>query len=110
MILLLLDIAKFWSPRTSTFIFPWGEAVVTLEDLAVHGGLAVLGSFVRDKTLPEIYEDVTHLERVRWILNDSKSKKPNFSRWVKHFLEIVPTDDTKQRMILSRGWIMVLSW
>jgi hypothetical protein len=54
MVLLLLDIAKFWSPWMSTFIFPWGEAVVTLEDLAVHGGLPVLGSFVRDKTLPEI--------------------------------------------------------
>jgi hypothetical protein len=46
MILLLLEIAKFWSPRTSTFIFPWGGAV--------YGGLPVLGSFVRDKTLPEI--------------------------------------------------------
>jgi hypothetical protein len=46
MILLLLEIATFWSPRTSTFIFPWGGAI--------HGGLPVLGSFVRDKTLPEI--------------------------------------------------------
>jgi hypothetical protein len=94
----LIEVAKFWSPRTNTFIFPWGEATVTLEDLAVLGGLPVLGSSVRGKQLPEIQADAKELERIRWILNDSKSKKPNFSGWVKHFLEIVPTDDTKQRL------------
>ncbi|CAO2148981.1 unnamed protein product [Urochloa humidicola] len=94
----LLEIAKFWSPRTNTFIFPWGEATITLEDLAVLGGLPVLGSSVRDKPLPEVQDDVKELDRVRWILNGSKSKKPTFSGWIKHFLDRMPTDGTGERV------------
>ncbi|PKI67680.1 hypothetical protein CRG98_011893 [Punica granatum] len=30
---LLLSLAQRWSPETNTFIFPWGEATITLEDV-----------------------------------------------------------------------------
>ncbi|RLM70104.1 hypothetical protein C2845_PM17G07720 [Panicum miliaceum] len=98
----LLEIAKFLSPRTNTFIFPWGEATVTLEDLAVLGGLPALGSCVRDEddtpTPPKVQEDVNELNSVRWSLNGSKYKKPTFSGWVKHFLEDMATDDKRERI------------
>ena len=32
---LLVEITKFLSPETNTFVFPWGEATVTLQDIAV---------------------------------------------------------------------------
>jgi len=94
----LLEIAKFWSPRTNTFIFPWGEATVTLEDLAVLGGLPVLGSCVREKPTPVVQEDVNELKIVRCNLNASKYKKPTFSGWVKYFLEDMPTDRKGERI------------
>ncbi|CAN6820083.1 unnamed protein product, partial [Brassica oleracea] len=41
---LLLGIAEKWSPDTNTFIFPWGEATITLEDVTFLLGFSVLGS------------------------------------------------------------------
>ncbi|CAL4942919.1 unnamed protein product [Urochloa decumbens] len=41
---LLLQLVPFWSPKTNTFVFPWGEATVTLEDAAVLAGLPLAGS------------------------------------------------------------------
>ncbi|GLT59408.1 hypothetical protein SLA2020_322280 [Shorea laevis] len=41
---LILGVAERWSPETNTFIFPWGEATITLEDVMICGGYSVLGS------------------------------------------------------------------
>ncbi|XP_020867948.1 uncharacterized protein LOC110224840 [Arabidopsis lyrata subsp. lyrata] len=41
---LVLDVAEKWCPDTNTFVFPWGEATITLEDVMVLSGLSVLGS------------------------------------------------------------------
>ncbi|OMP04444.1 hypothetical protein COLO4_09639 [Corchorus olitorius] len=43
---LVLALAEMWCPSTNTFIFPWGEATITLEDLMVSGGYSVLGESV----------------------------------------------------------------
>ncbi|GMY24748.1 serine/threonine-protein phosphatase 7 long form homolog [Fagus crenata] len=47
---LVLGLAEKWCPKTNTFIFPWGEATVTLEDMMVLGGYSVLvatyGAFI----------------------------------------------------------------
>lgn len=40
---MLLGLAEFWSPETNTFVFPWGEATITLEDVMVLGGFSALG-------------------------------------------------------------------
>ena len=40
---LLLGLADKWCLETNTFIFPWGEATITLEDILV-AGYSVLGS------------------------------------------------------------------
>ncbi|KAL3736317.1 hypothetical protein ACJRO7_025301 [Eucalyptus globulus] len=41
---LVLGLAQNWCPDTNTFVFPWGEATVTLEDVMVLGGYSVWGS------------------------------------------------------------------
>ncbi|XP_024006134.1 uncharacterized protein LOC18010886 [Eutrema salsugineum] len=41
---LILGIAEKWCPETNTFVFPWGEATITLEDVMVLLGFSVLGS------------------------------------------------------------------
>ncbi|KAI6690535.1 hypothetical protein NL676_027363 [Syzygium grande] len=41
---LVLGLAQRWCPGTNTFVFPWGEATITLEDVMVLGGYSVWGS------------------------------------------------------------------
>ncbi|KAM3278401.1 hypothetical protein ACQJBY_045956 [Aegilops geniculata] len=84
---LLLQLAGFWSGETNTFVFPWGEATVTLEDMAVLGGLPLLGGPVWSRLPDELRGDVDALQAVRVALNWSKSKKVNYTLWVKHFIE-----------------------
>ncbi|KAJ4917713.1 Plant mobile domain protein family [Raphanus sativus] len=43
---LVMGVAERWCPDTKTFLFPWGEATVTLEDVMVLLGFSVLGSSV----------------------------------------------------------------
>ncbi|KAM7250723.1 hypothetical protein ACFE04_022606 [Oxalis oulophora] len=40
---LLLSLAQKWNPTTNTFVFPWGEATLTLEDVLILGGYSVTG-------------------------------------------------------------------
>ncbi|XP_040246868.1 uncharacterized protein [Aegilops tauschii subsp. strangulata] len=84
---LLLQLAGFWSAETNTFVFPWGEATVTLEDMAVLGGLPLLGRPVWLRLPDELRGDVDALQAVRIALNWSKSKKVNYTLWVKQFIE-----------------------
>ncbi|KAL1207089.1 Protein MAINTENANCE OF MERISTEMS [Cardamine amara subsp. amara] len=41
---LVLGIAEKWCHDTKTFVFPWGETTITLEDVMVLLGFSVLGS------------------------------------------------------------------
>ncbi|KAF7005312.1 hypothetical protein CFC21_020438 [Triticum aestivum] len=90
---LLLQLAAFWSRETSTFVLQWGEATVTLEDVAVLGGLPLLGKPVCAVLPDALRGDVHALEGIRSALNRSKSKKPNYSSWVNYFLECPPESD-----------------
>ncbi|CAN1789833.1 Protein MAIN-LIKE 2 [Linum perenne] len=40
---LIMAMAEKWSPETNTFVFPWGEATITLEDVLILGGFSVSG-------------------------------------------------------------------
>ncbi|KAM7251309.1 hypothetical protein ACFE04_023192 [Oxalis oulophora] len=40
---LLLSLPQKWNPTTNTFVFPWGEATLTLEDVLILGGYSVTG-------------------------------------------------------------------
>ncbi|XP_017253352.2 protein MAIN-LIKE 2-like [Daucus carota subsp. sativus] len=41
--MLLLGFAEFWCCDTNTFVFPWGEVTITLEDILHLGSLSVIG-------------------------------------------------------------------
>ncbi|CAN7083316.1 unnamed protein product [Brassica oleracea var. botrytis] len=61
---LLLSVSQKWSPETNSFVFPWGEATITLEDVMVLLGLSVLGSPVSDSVhSSEMKDAVEKLEK-----------------------------------------------
>ncbi|XP_023632928.1 uncharacterized protein LOC111828666 [Capsella rubella] len=41
---LIMALVEKWCVETNTFVFSWGEATVTLEDMIVLGGLSVTGN------------------------------------------------------------------
>ncbi|KAJ0251192.1 Uncharacterized protein HA466_0135630 [Hirschfeldia incana] len=63
---LILSLSQKWNPKTKTFMFPWGEATITLEDVTLLLGFSVLGSSVHTPLqTPEMTESVLRLERRR---------------------------------------------
>ncbi|XP_050369009.1 uncharacterized protein LOC126787122 [Argentina anserina] len=43
---LVFALAEKWCTETNTFIFPWGEATITLEDVMILGGFSVSGDSI----------------------------------------------------------------
>jgi hypothetical protein len=43
---LIVNVAERWCSKTNTFLFPWAEATITLEDMMVLGGYSVLGDSI----------------------------------------------------------------
>ncbi|XP_059444016.1 uncharacterized protein LOC132175936 [Corylus avellana] len=43
---LIVNVAERWRPETNTFLFPWAEATITLEDMMILGGYSVLGDSI----------------------------------------------------------------
>ncbi|XP_056683155.1 uncharacterized protein [Spinacia oleracea] len=76
-------LAEKWCSETSTFVLPWGEVTITLEDVLVLGGFSVTGdsvlSEIRSKELLEIEESllVARSELIR-----TKSKKASQQQWM----------------------------
>ncbi|GMN51541.1 hypothetical protein TIFTF001_020689 [Ficus carica] len=60
---LVFGLAEKWSSITNTFVFPWGEATVTLEDVMVLGGFSVLGESVLAQIDDQESVDI-HLELI----------------------------------------------
>ena len=82
----VLHLASFWSPGTNTFAFPWGEATLTLEDVAVLGGFPADGSPVPAPLPLQWRPDEEALNGVRLDFNRSACKKAHHAAWLKHFL------------------------
>ncbi|XVE93747.1 hypothetical protein REPUB_Repub01dG0220900 [Reevesia pubescens] len=85
---LLLGLAENWCCETKSFIFSWGEASVTLEDVMILGGFSVLGSPVftplETEELREVEESLkcARIEIVR-----SKAKKACPRLWMLKFMD-----------------------
>ncbi|KAL5717711.1 hypothetical protein ACHQM5_010683 [Ranunculus cassubicifolius] len=83
---LVLGLAESWCPDTNTFVFPWGEATMTLEDMVVIGGFSVLGNPVISPLRGEsvgIEEQLIggYMELVR-----SSARKAHQSAWINLFM------------------------
>ncbi|XP_062186910.1 uncharacterized protein LOC133890527 isoform X2 [Phragmites australis] len=91
----VLHLASFWSPATSTFVFPWAEATLTLQDVALLAGFPARGAPILAPLPPEWRPDEAALNGVRLGFNRSACKKAHHSAWVKHFL----TDHTNDAVL-----------
>ena len=83
---LIFGLAERWCSETNTFVFPWGEATITLEDMMVLGGLSVIGSPVLlplvDKELAEIEKSLKKVHA-----NFAQKKSHGHLQWLNFFME-----------------------
>ncbi|TXG67138.1 hypothetical protein EZV62_008413 [Acer yangbiense] len=83
---LVLGLAEKWCPDTKSFIFSWGEATITLEDLLISG-YSVLGSaFFSGLETEELKRIEQKLNQAKKELNRSASKKASYGQWMKKFM------------------------
>ncbi|GJU22656.1 serine/threonine-protein phosphatase 7 long form-like protein [Tanacetum coccineum] len=83
---LIFWFAEKWSPKTNTFILPWGEVTITLEDMMVLGGLSVLGGPVTSHVeSPQDCDALSQLNNVYVKLIKSPSKKASSNAWMTEF-------------------------
>ncbi|XP_030444480.2 uncharacterized protein LOC115666975 [Syzygium oleosum] len=86
---LVLGLAQNWCPGTNTFVFPWGEATITLEDVMVLGGYSVWGSspvlsHLRDQSL-EVEMKLKKLKRAISEISKTTAKKADSCKWMEKF-------------------------
>uniref|UniRef100_A0A0E0KKP1 Aminotransferase-like plant mobile domain-containing protein n=1 Tax=Oryza punctata TaxID=4537 RepID=A0A0E0KKP1_ORYPU len=102
---LVLHLASFWSPTTSSFAFPWGEATVSLLDVALLGGLPANGGPV-PAALPSHWRaDEAALNAVRLGFNRSACKKAHHSAWISHFLTGPAADPVVEHAAFLSLWL-----
>ncbi|XP_037477284.1 uncharacterized protein LOC119354658 [Triticum dicoccoides] len=101
----VLHLASFWSPSTSTFVFPWGEATITLEDVAVLGGFPADGSPVPAPLPHQWRPDEAALNGVRLDFNRSACKKAHHAAWMKHFLTDTDMDAVIEHASFLALWL-----
>ncbi|MQM15937.1 hypothetical protein Taro_048891 [Colocasia esculenta] len=87
--LVSLLVQRLWCVETNTFVFPWGEVTPTLEDMAVLGGLPLLGeAAVRPEPLTDHLASLE--DKMDWdrkALNSTASRKALHSGWLKLYLD-----------------------
>ena len=84
---LILGLSEKWYPQTNTFIFPWGEATVALEDMMALGGYSVLGDSVLSpivtKEMEEIHSNL--LKALMKVVTIGASIASQHA-WLEHFM------------------------
>ncbi|KAI3768945.1 hypothetical protein L6452_00041 [Arctium lappa] len=82
----IIGLAEKWSRETNSFVFVWGEATITLEDMIVLGGYSVLGqSVLNPAEIRESQTILTKLDEARVGISRGKSNKASQSGWLKKF-------------------------
>ncbi|CAL9192670.1 uncharacterized protein LOC103988769 [Musa acuminata AAA Group] len=83
----ILAISASWCGDTSTFIFPWAEVTVTLEDVMILGGFPVAGEPIRGPLHGELKEIEVQMTAERKSFSRSPSKRPNHNQWMMRYME-----------------------
>ncbi|XP_014517194.1 uncharacterized protein LOC106774664 isoform X1 [Vigna radiata var. radiata] len=84
---LILELAQRWCSKTNTFVFPWGEATITLEDLNVCWGYSVMGvPFSTPLVSDEEKEVEQELITVFRMFFKSKAKRADHNPWMEYFM------------------------
>ncbi|KAL8136443.1 hypothetical protein V2J09_002444 [Rumex salicifolius] len=84
---LILELASRWCSQTNTFVFPWGDATLTLEDMLVLGGFSASG-FSAFSCLDSDTESVKIIEQLELARKEICSRKCRcrHDMWVKKFM------------------------
>ncbi|CAH2034853.1 unnamed protein product [Thlaspi arvense] len=84
---LVMALVEKWCIETNTFIFSWGEATVTLEDMFVLGGFSVIGnnamSPVKREDMKEVEEKMKKAKRE---IEAELGKRCCVSSWMKEMM------------------------
>lgn len=85
----ILGAAAFWCETTNTFLFPWSEATITLEDVMILGGFPVMGEPLKkrepfDGDLQEMEKAMIAEHRK---FNKTKWRKADQTLWTRQFME-----------------------
>ncbi|KMS98433.1 hypothetical protein BVRB_4g091310 [Beta vulgaris subsp. vulgaris] len=80
---IILALSEFWCSKNNTFIFPWGEATITLEDVNVLYGLPVLGETVNFSLFEASSKNMEQkLQQVKDAMSTSSSES---DAWINYF-------------------------
>ncbi|KAI9187042.1 hypothetical protein LWI28_023647 [Acer negundo] len=84
---LVLGLAEKWCPETKSFIFSWGEATITLEDMIIFG-YSVLGSSVLSPLeTGELTKTEEKMEHTRKEIRRTTGRKVDYSTWKKKVMD-----------------------
>ncbi|XP_058782356.1 uncharacterized protein LOC131656750 [Vicia villosa] len=85
---LLHGVVEKWCCETNTFVFPFGEATITLEDVMVLGGYPVIGlpvfAKVEDKEMREVEKKLRLARQKPW---QTSKAKATTTMWMDIFLD-----------------------
>ncbi|CDY25191.1 BnaC06g04160D [Brassica napus] len=99
---LVLEIAEKWCPDTNTFVFPWGEATITLEDVLLLLGFSVLGSPVFASLDSSGEKTKEKLEKERVVLKrDQVSNRATQTVWMSRFMDSGDDDELEHVAFLA---------
>ncbi|XP_058784221.1 uncharacterized protein LOC131658992 [Vicia villosa] len=85
---LILELASRWCSKRNTFVFPWGESTLTLEDTNACFGYSLLGCSVSNPLMNnEQVKAKEDLMEARRMFNSSKAKKVNQRAWMMYFMK-----------------------
>ncbi|CAI8596556.1 unnamed protein product [Vicia faba] len=83
---LVYGVVEKWCSETNTFVFPFGEATITLEDVVVLGGYSLFGDPV---FTPLEDQDMKEVEKKLMLARQERSKKgmTSTSVWMDAFID-----------------------
>ncbi|XP_010540736.1 PREDICTED: uncharacterized protein LOC104814410 [Tarenaya hassleriana] len=81
---LMMALVEKWCVETNSFVFPWGEATVTLEDMIVLGGFSAIGNNVLGSIKREEMKSAEErLKMAKREISANSGKKVSVSLWMK---------------------------
>lgn len=96
-------LVESWCEETNTFVFDWGEATITLQDVLILGGFSVVGESVNSPLKEEMEEIEKQMVREQRGFNKQKSKKASHGAWMKHYMG--SSDGKLEHMAFLSLWV-----
>ncbi|KAL5711636.1 hypothetical protein ACHQM5_013901 [Ranunculus cassubicifolius] len=102
---LIWGLVDSWCPDTNSFVFSWGEATMTLEDMSVIGGFSVLGEPVTSPLTEDMLEiqEILIKEHMSMTMGNIKqARKARHCEWIRGFMG---RDDELEHIAFLSLWL-----